>query len=84
MREAPEGQERASSEPSYAELLEEAGRVSRLCVPDKAGEAEPDRSPAGPEPARKRRETTVQVRDLGHGNTLQFAASSISLDGIAW
>jgi hypothetical protein len=42
------------------------------------------RNPTGPEPARKRRETTVQVRDLSHGTLSSSAASSISLDGTAW
>jgi len=37
------------------------------------------RNPTGPEPARKRRETTVQVRDLRHGTPSSSAASSISL-----
>jgi hypothetical protein len=42
------------------------------------------RNPTGPEPARKRRETTVQVRDLRHGTPSSSAASSISLDGTGW
>jgi len=37
------------------------------------------RNPTGPEPARKRRETTVQVPDLRHGTPSSSAASSINL-----
>jgi hypothetical protein len=42
---------RAGSEPSHAELLEEAGRARCLRVPDQAGEAQPNRPRTGPEAA---------------------------------
>jgi len=44
-----ESQRESSSEPSHAELLEEAGRASCLRVPDQAGEAQPNRPRTGPE-----------------------------------
>jgi hypothetical protein len=46
-----ESQRESSSEPSHAELLEEAGRARCLRVPEQAGEAQPNRPRTGPEAA---------------------------------
>jgi len=46
-----ESQRESSSEPSHAELLEEAGRACCLRVPEQVGEAQPNRPRTGPEAA---------------------------------